>query len=230
MHLIKKLNSSFLQNQFFRFDFFLLKQRQRFKKKYDKNMMMYQIETKKWSKSHAKIIIIIKFICEIDIRVHLINIINVHKALIILRNLYEKTNSSIIDISYKEINRSNLKKKIEIETYVQHLKKHKKKIIQTNKNIENWQMSLVFRMNLSFRLNLYVFQLVHAVKNTEKMFIINEMMTALIVEKKRTDYEKNNENAKTRSVKKEIFFFFNNQSINEKKKVWVMQLLQKFIA
>ena len=39
-------------------------------------------------------------------------------------------------------------------------------------------------MNLSFRLNFYVFQLVHAAKNTEKVLIINEMITALIVEKK----------------------------------------------
>ena len=51
-------------------------------------------------------------------------------------------------------------------------------------------------MNLSFRLNFYVFQLVHAAKNTEKVFIINEIMTALIIEKK-IDYKKNNENAKT---------------------------------
>ena len=71
--------------------------------------------------------IIIKFICEINIQVYLINIINAYRALIILKNLYEKTDSSIIDISYKKINRSNLKKKIEIETYVQHLKKYKKK-------------------------------------------------------------------------------------------------------
>ena len=178
------------------------------RKKYDKNIMMYQTEIKKWSKSHAKIMIIIKFICEIDIRVHLINIINAHRALIILKNLYEKTDSSIIDISYKKINRSNLKKSFEIETYVQHLKKHKKKIIQTNENIENWQMSSVFRMNLSFRLNFYVFQLVYAAKNTEKVLIINEMMTTLIVKKKRTDYEQNNENVKTRSVKNEKKNFF----------------------
>ena len=182
-------------------------------------MMMYQTETKKWSKSHAKIMIIIKFICEVDIRVHLINIVNAYRVLVILKNLYEETDSSIIDISYKKINQSNLKNFFEIETYVQHLKKHRKKIIQTNENIENWQMSSVFRMNLSFRLNLYVFQLVHAAKNTEKVLIINEIMTALIVEKKRTDYEKNNEDAKTRSVKNEKKKnFFSNQSINEKKK------------
>ena len=189
------------------------------REKYDKNMMMYQTEIKKWSKSHAKIIIIIKFICEINIRVHLINIINAHKALVILKNLYEKTDSSIIDISYKEINRSNLKKIFKIETYAQHPKKHRKKIIQTNENIENWQMSSIFRINLSFRLNSYVFQLVHAAKNTKKVLIINEMITALIVEKKRTDYKKNNENTKTRSVKDEKEKkAFSNQSINEKKK------------
>ena len=166
-------------------------------------MMMYQTETKKWSNSHAKIMIIIKFICEIDIQIYLINIINAHKALIILKNLYKKTDSSIIDISYKKINQSNLKKDFKIETYVQHLKKYKKKIIQTDENIENWQMSSVFHMNLLFRLNFYVFQLVHAVKNTEKEVIINEIMTALIAEKKRTDYEKKNENVKTQSVKNE---------------------------
>ena len=58
-------------------------------------------------------------------------------------------------------------------------------------------------MNLSFRLNFYVFQLVHAAKNTEKVLIINEMITALIVKEKRTDYKKNNENVKIRSVKNE---------------------------
>ena len=82
--------------------FFFIKTETAVRKKYDKNMMMYQTETKKWSKSHAKIMIIIKFICEVDIRVHLINIINAHKALIILKNLYEGTDSSIIDIWYKE--------------------------------------------------------------------------------------------------------------------------------
>ena len=46
--------------------------------------------------------IIIKFICEIDIQIHLINTINAHKALIILKNLYERTDLSIIDISYKK--------------------------------------------------------------------------------------------------------------------------------
>ena len=71
--------------------------------------------------------IIIKFICEFNIQIHLINIINAHKALIILKNLYEKTDSSIINISYKKINRSNLKKNFNIETYVQHLKKYRKK-------------------------------------------------------------------------------------------------------
>ena len=70
--------------------------------------------------------IIIKFICEINIRIYLINIINAYRTLIILKNLYEKTNLSIIDISYKKINRSNLKKNFKIEIYVQHLKKHKK--------------------------------------------------------------------------------------------------------
>ena len=107
------------------------------REKYDKNMMMYQTEAKKWSKSHQKIMIIIKFICEVDPRVHLINIINAHTALSILKNLYEKTDLSTIDISYKEINRSNLKKIFEIETYVQHLKTHRKKIIQIDENLKN---------------------------------------------------------------------------------------------
>ena len=64
-------------------------------------------------------------------------------------------------------------------------------------------MSSVFRMSLSARLNFYVFQLVHAAKNLEKVFTINEMMTALIVEEKRTDYDENKEDAKARSVKNE---------------------------
>ena len=81
--------------------------------------------------------IIIKVIYEINNRVYLINIINAHKALIVLKNLYEKTDSSTINISFKKINRSNLKTFFEIETCSQYLKKHKKKIIQTNKNIEN---------------------------------------------------------------------------------------------
>ena len=48
--------------------------------------------------------IIIKLICEINTRVYLINIIIAHKALIILKNLYKKTDSLIIDILYKKIN------------------------------------------------------------------------------------------------------------------------------
>ena len=68
--------------------------------------------------------IIIKFICEINFQIYLINIINAYTALNILKNLYKKTNLSTIDISYKKINQSNLKKKFEIETYVQHLKTH----------------------------------------------------------------------------------------------------------
>ena len=48
--------------------------------------------------------IIIKFICEINIRVYLINIINAHKTLVILKNLYEETDLSTIDISYKKTN------------------------------------------------------------------------------------------------------------------------------
>ena len=81
-------------------------------------------------------------------------------------------------------------------------------------------MSSVFRMNLPIRLNTYVFQLVHAAKNLEKMLIINEMMTALIAEKKKTDYDENKKNAKARSVKneKKRKFPSNNQSVNEKKK------------
>ena len=99
--------------------------------------MMYQTEAKKWSKSHQKIMIIIKLICETDSRVHLINIINAHTALDILKNLYEKINLSTIDISYKKINRSNLKNFFEIEAYTQHLKTHKKKIIQIDENLKN---------------------------------------------------------------------------------------------
>ena len=81
--------------------------------------------------------IIIKLTCEIDLRVHLINIINAHTALGILKNLYEKTDLSTIDISYKEINQSNLKKFFEIEAYAQHLKTHRKKIIQIDENLKN---------------------------------------------------------------------------------------------
>lgn len=89
-------------------------------------------------------------------------------------------------------------------------------------------MSFVFRMNLSIRLNFYVFQLMHAAKNLKKMFIINEMITTLIIEKKRFDYEKN-ENNKTLTMKiKKMIKTLKNQSINQKKKVEVMQLLQKF--
>ena len=40
-------------------------------------------------------------------------------------------------------------------------------------------MSLIFDMNLSLCLNFYILQLVHATKNTEKMLIINEIMTVL---------------------------------------------------
>ena len=77
-------------------------------------------------------------------------------------------------------------------------------------------MSSIFRINLSFRLNFYVFQFVHAAKNTEKMLIINEMITTLIIEEKRTDYEKNNKNVKTRSVKnKKKIFLTINQSIKK---------------
>ena len=43
-------------------------------------------------------------------------------------------------------------------------------------------------------------------------------MTALIIKEKKIEYEKNNENAKTRGVKNENKKIFNNQSINEKRK------------
>lgn len=85
----------------------------------------------------SKIMIEIKFNCEANFRVHLINIINAHKALNILKNLYEGTDLSTIDISYREINQSNLKNFFEIEAYAQHLKVHRKKIIQTDEKLEN---------------------------------------------------------------------------------------------
>lgn len=78
---------------------------------------------------------IIILTCEANSRVHLINVSNFHVALDTLRKLYEDTNLSIIDISYKKINRSNLKFFFNIEAYGQHLKAHKEKIIQTEKNM-----------------------------------------------------------------------------------------------
>ena len=79
-------------------------------------------------------------------------------------------------------------------------------------------MIFVFRMNLSFRLNLYIFQLMHDAKISIKKFIIDEMITILIA-KKKSDYEKNQKNEKTQTIKnkKSEIFFNNNQSINEKK-------------
>lgn len=81
-------------------------------------------------------------------------------------------------------------------------------------------MSSDFRMSLSLRLNFYVFQLVHAAKNLRKMFIINKMMAGLIAKEKRTDYEENNEDSKTRSVKnaKNGKSPNNYQPANEKRK------------
>ena len=155
-------------------------------KKYDKDKMMYETDAKKCLKSHKKIMTIIKFICELDSRVHLISITNAHTVLDILRKLYEETNLSIIDISYKEISRFNLKNFSSIETYNEHLKKHREKIIQTNENVTEWQMSSAFRMSLSSRLNPYVFQLVHAAKNVEKELTIDEMMAALTTEEKKS--------------------------------------------
>lgn len=72
---------------------------------------------------------IIKLICETNSRVYLINITNAHTTLDILKKLYKRTNLSTIDISYKEINQSNLKNFSKIEAYAQHLKKHREKII-----------------------------------------------------------------------------------------------------
>ena len=79
------------------------------------------------------IITIIKFSCEINVRMHIINIKNDKIVLNIFRNLFEKTDLSIIDIFYREINRFNLIDFFDIEEYSQHLKKHKKNILNAKK-------------------------------------------------------------------------------------------------
>lgn len=147
---------------------------------------MYEADAKKCLKSHKKIMIIIKLICEFGLRVHLISIINAHTVLGILRKLYEGTDFSTIDIFYREISRSNLENFSSIEAYSEHLKKHRKKIIQTSENVIEWQMSSAFRMGLPFRFNPYVFQLVHAAKNAEKELTIDEMVAALAAEEKKS--------------------------------------------
>ena len=168
----------------------------------------------------SEIMAVIKLSCEADPRVHLTNITNAHEALGILKNLYGGTDLSTIDISYREINRSNLENFSGIEAYAQHLKAHREKIIQAGEKLEDWQMSSDFRMGLPLRLNPYVFQLVHAAKNLGKVLTIDEMVAALIAEEKRTDYEENNEDSKARSVKnaKDGKSPNNNQPANGKKK------------
>ena len=83
------------------------------------------------------IMIIIKFNCEINVRIHIINIKNDKIVLNIFKNLFEKTKFSIIDIFYRKINCFNLINFFEIETYNQHLKKHKKNILNATKKIYN---------------------------------------------------------------------------------------------
>lgn len=105
--------------------------------KYQKETVVYDTNTRKWSRSHQKIMAIIRLTCEPGPRIHLTNITNAYKALAILRNLYGGSDLSTIDISYREINRSNLESFPNIEAYAQHLKAHREKIIQAGENLKD---------------------------------------------------------------------------------------------
>ena len=181
-------------------------------------MVVYEEKLAKWEESHEMILAIIRLACEVGPRVHLTNVTNGQTALEILRKLYEGTDLSTIDISYREISRSNLENFSSIEAYSEHLKSHREKIIQAGETISEWQMSSAFRMGLPTRLNPYVFQLVHSAKTSGKELTIDEMVAALIAEEKRTDYDEN-EDAKARAVKNQKGGKTpSNKPSNEKKK------------
>lgn len=169
--------------------------------KYDKDVVVYQENLVKWEESQEMIMAIIKLSCETGPRVHLTNITDGKTALGILKKLYGGTDLSTIDISYREISRSNLENFSNLEDYSEHLKKHREKIIQAGETISDWQMASAFRMGLPSRLNPYVFQLVHAAKTSGKELTIDEMVAALVAEEKRTEYDENAEDAKARAVK-----------------------------
>lgn len=163
--------------------------------KYDENVVVYQADTKVWLRSHQKTMAYMKLACESGPRAHLIDVTNAHTAIGILRNLYEKRNLFAIDISYREITRSNLENFVSIEAYAHHLKAHREIIIQAGKNLKDWQMSSAFRMGLPARLHPYVFQLLHTAQSAGKVLTMDEMVAALVAEEKRTHYKENNEDA-----------------------------------
>lgn len=156
--------------------------------KFEKDTVAYEEKLDKWKKSQGMIMAIIKLSCEIDIKFHLKNVKNGTIALNILRNLFGGTDLSIIDISYREITRSNLENFSGIEAYSLHLKRHRENIIKAGKNIPDWLMASAFRMGLPARLNPYVFGLVHTAKTSGKVLTFDEMVTALVAEEKRSDY------------------------------------------
>ena len=159
---------------------------------YVEKMKKYEKDLKKYVENHEKIMIEIRLICEIKSRVHLVNVKNAHKTLKTLRKLYEVNDLTVIEIFWRESTRTNLSNHINIEAYDQHIKSHKEKIIQTKKNLQDWEITIIFRADLLIHLNSYVFDLLMTTENENRKLTIEQMIRVLNTKKKRINYDEKN--------------------------------------
>ena len=128
------------------------------------------------------------FFVKTKFRIFIQNFIDFNLAFQMLKIQYDIIDLITLNVSIQKLCRINMFDKNEIIQYATHMKHHINKLRQIQCEFFVNFIDFLFRMNLSTNLNFYVFQLIHSIKFRNVEFIIDDMIVALMNQKKRFIY------------------------------------------